>query len=405
MTLARIRGIDIVWLAFLTAIGALVLTEREPSVWEWLALAALGVLQVVEGHLGWTATPRSAILPTVAKLGLCYLLVWQTGGIESSYYLIFVLPIISAASIFGPFGTVAVTTGTAVLYLSLVLILVEGYYVPEDGQRVLATRVLFFYAIAVLVNRFASENRSKTESLSKANKELSEAQAEVRRSERLAALGQLSAGLAHEIRNPLGVIQASAELLSKNVSQENAVVHEVAGFISSEVLRTNQLVTRFLDFARPAQAHREMADLNEVVKSAVSQAQESIRNENSPVSVQVTLGVVPPLPLDVTVIESCVLNLLLNARDAMPDGGVISVETSVEYRTAWLEVRDEGCGIPAESLEDIFNPFFTTKADGVGLGLAMVSKFVDSHGGRVLVESELGKGTTFRILLPLDAAV
>ena len=405
MTLARLRGIDIVWLAFLTAIGALVLTERDPTVWEWLALAALGVLQIVEGHLGWTATTRSAILPTAAKLGLCYLLVWQTGGIESSYYLIFVLPIISAASIFGPWGTVAVTTATAVLYLSLVLILADGYYVPEDGQRVLATRVLFFFAIAVLVNRFASENRWKTESLSKANEELSEAQAEVRRSERLAALGQLSAGLAHEIRNPLGVIQASAELLSKNVSQENAVAHEVAGFIRSEVLRTNQLVTRFLDFARPAQAHREEADLNEVVKSAVFQAKESIRNENSPVSVQVTSGAVPPLPLDVTIIESCILNLLLNARDAMPDGGVISVETGADSRNAWLVVRDEGYGIPAESLEDIFNPFFTTKANGVGLGLAMVSKFVDSHGGRVQVESQPGKGTTFRISLPLEAAV
>lgn len=405
MTLARIRGIDIVWLVFLTAIGALVLTEREPTVWEWLALAALGVLQIVEGHLGWTATPRSAILPTVAKLGLCYLLVWQTGGIESSYYLIFVLPIISAASIFGPWGTVAVTAGTAGLYLSLVLILLDGYYVPEDGQRVLATRVLFFFAIAVLVNRFASENRWKTESLSKANTELSEAQAEVRRSERLAALGQLSAGLAHEIRNPLGVIQASAELLAKNVSEENAVAQEVAGFIGSEVTRTNQLVTRFLDFARPARAHRETADLNEVAKTAVAQARESIRNENSPVSVQVTWGEVPPLALDVTIMDSCILNLLLNARDAMPDGGVISVETGADNRNAWLEIRDEGCGIPAESLEDIFNPFFTTKADGVGLGLAMVSKFVDSHGGRVLVASEPGKGTTFRILLPLDAAV
>jgi signal transduction histidine kinase len=405
MTLARIRGIDIVWLAFLTAIGALVLTERDPTLWEWLALSALGVLQIIEGPLGWTATPRSAILPTAAKLGLCYLLVWQTGGIESSYYLIFVLPIISAASIFGPWGTVAVTTATAALYLSLVVILVEGYYVPEDGQRVLATRVLFFFAIAVLVNRFASENRWKTESLSKANRELSEAQAEVRRSERLAALGQLSAGLAHEIRNPLGVIQASAELIAKSVTEENAVAREMAGYIGSEVTRTNQLVTRFLDFARPAQAHRETAELNEVAQSAVAQARESIRNENSPVSVQTTWGAVPPMALDVTIMQSCILNLLLNARDAMPDGGVIYVETGVEGRNAWLEVRDEGCGIPAESLEDIFNPFFTTKANGVGLGLAMVSKFVDSHDGRVLVASEPGKGTTFRILLPLDAAV
>lgn len=403
--MARIRGIDIVWLAFLAAIGALVLTERDPSIWEWLALAALGGLQVGESHLGWTAETRKAILPTAAKLGLCYLLVWQTGGIESSYYLIFVLPIISAASIFGPWGTVVVTTATASLYLTLVLILAEGYYVPEDGQRELATRVLFFFAIAVLVNRFASENRWKTESLSRANKELSEAQAEVRRSERLAALGQLSAGLAHEIRNPLGVIQASAELLSKNVSQENAVVHEVAGFIGSEVVRTNQLVTRFLDFARPAQAHRQIANLNDVVQRAIAQAEESIRNENSPVSVTTTWGVIPPFSIDVTIIESCILNLLLNARDAMPQGGVISVETGTVGPNASIVVRDTGEGIPEESLEEIFNPFFTTKATGVGLGLAMVSKFVDMHDGRIHVTSTPNEGTTFRILLPVNTNV
>jgi two-component system sensor histidine kinase HydH len=400
--LGRIRGIDIVWLAFLGAIGVLVLTEQDPSPWEWLALAALGMLQIFEGRLGWTATTKGAVVVTAAKLGLCYLLVWQTGGIESNYYLIFVLPIISAASIFGPWLTVTVTVATAALYLSLVLILGEGYYVPDDGQRELATRVLFFFAIAVLVNRFASENRWKTESLSKANRELSAAQDEVRRSERLAALGQLSAGLAHEIRNPLGVIQASSELLKKNISDENQLVHELSGYIGSEVARTNLLVTRFLDFARPAQAHREIADLNAVVGSAVAQAEESIRNENSPVTVTTLLGEIKPFAIDVTLIESCILNLLLNARDSMPDGGVIAVETGVSDGNASVLVRDEGCGIPAESLEEIFNPFFTTRAEGVGLGLAMVSNFVDSHGGRIHVTSEPGEGTTFRILLPLE---
>lgn len=400
--MGRIRGIDIVWLAFLAAIGVLVLTEQDPSAWEWLALAALGIIQIFESRLGWTASTQGALVVTVTKLGLCYLLVWQTGGIESNYYLIFVLPIISAASIFGPWLTVTITVATAALYLSLVLILGEGYYVPDDGQRELATRVLFFFAIAVLVNRFASENRWKTESLSKANRELSAAQDEVRRSERLAALGQLSAGLAHEIRNPLGVIQASSELLKKNISGENHVVHELSSYIGSEVVRTNQLVTRFLDFARPAQAHRTVADLNEVVISAVSQAEESIRNENSSVTVTTSLGKIEPFAIDVTLIESCVLNLLLNARDSMPDGGVITVETGANDGAATIIVRDEGCGIPADSLEEIFNPFFTTRAEGVGLGLAMVSNFVDSHDGRIQVTSEPDRGTTFRISLPMN---
>ena len=297
------------------------------------------------------------------------------------------------------------TLATSGIYLSFLLAVdYETAYIPPEGQRELIVRVLFFFLSAILVNRFATENRAKTEHLAQANRELIEAQAQVQRSERLAALGQLSAGLAHEIRNPLGVISASAELLEKNVDPGNEVALEVSGFVRSEVNRLNGLVTRFLDFARPSQLQKETHDLNAVVERALSQLDEQRKGGDRPLRVNKKLAQLPPFRFDATLIESAVFNLLLNAYEAMPEGGTLRVETKRRGPYAHLEVADSGEGIPDEKLEDIFNPFFTTKAHGVGLGLAMVSKFVDSHGGTISVTSRPGEGSTFVVQLPVSNA-
>jgi two-component system, NtrC family, sensor histidine kinase HydH len=398
----RIRGIDVVWLLFLLALAALGLTQPDHSPWEWPALLALGGLQMAEGYLGWTETARKASGSIAAKLLLCYALVWATGGIESSYYLIFLLPIVSGASFFGLGGALAVCGVSSALYLSFLLYVLDTYYVPPDGQRELTVRILFFFLSATLVNRLATENRLKTQRLGQAYRELSEAQAEVRRSERLAALGQLSAGLAHEIRNPLGVISASAELLAKNVAAENEVAREVAGFIGAEVTRTNALVTRFLDFARPSKLHREVQPLLPVVERALQTLHDTAKPGDPAIRVETSFGDVPPFSFDATLIESSVVNLLLNAREAMTGGGTLRVEVEREGGFARIAVADDGPGVPADKIEDVFNPFFTTKPRGVGLGLAMVSKFVDSHGGTISLDSPPGQGARFRILLPLD---
>ncbi|MCB1019663.1 MAG: hypothetical protein KDC27_07020 [Acidobacteria bacterium] len=384
------------------ALAAMGLTKPAHSPWEWFALLALGGVQIAEGNLGWSESPRQAAWAIVAKLVLCYMLVWTTGGIESSHYLIFLLPIVSAASMFGLARTMLVTAVASLLYLSFLLYVLDTYYVPPDGERELIVRILFFFLSAILVNQLATENRLKTQRLSQANKELNEAQAEVRRSERLAALGQLSAGLAHEIRNPLGVISASAELLAKNVGAENAVAKELAGFIGAEVTRTNALVTRFLDFARPSKPHREVQPLTPIVERALQTLADTRKPDDPDITIEKSLGPIPPFSFDATLIESAVLNLLLNGREAMTDGGVLRIQTAAEDGFARITVSDDGSGIPPEKLEDVFNPFFTTKPRGVGLGLAMVSKFIDSHGGTITVESQPGHGATFRILLPLD---
>ncbi len=397
----KIRAIDMVWLILLGALAALGMTKAEHSPYEWLVLLALGGVQIAEVYLGVIDDTTSAALSIAVKLTLCFWLVAETGGLESSYYLIFLLPVVSAATNFGAAGTMLSTLATSGIYLSFLLAVdYETAYVPPEGQRELIVRVLFFFLSAILVNRFATENRAKTEHLAQANRELIEAQAQVQRSERLAALGQLSAGLAHEIRNPLGVISASAELLEKNVNPENEVALEVSGFVRSEVRRLNGLVTRFLDFARPSQLQKETHDLNAVVERALSQLDEQRKGRDIPLQVNKKLAPLPPFRFDATLIESTVFNLLLNAYEAMPEGGTLRVETRRRGPYAHLEIADSGEGIPDEQLEDIFNPFFTTKAHGVGLGLAMVSKFVDSHDGTISVTSRPGQGSTFLVQLP-----
>ena len=221
----------------------------------------------------------------------------------------------------------------------------------------------------------------------------------MRRSERLAALGQLSAGLAHEIRNPLGTIKASAEMLNRSLSAENEVAREVAGFINSEVDRTNSLVTRFLQFARPLQVRLEKADLALALDRAVAMAE----REAGGVAIYKNYDPsIPPFPFDAELMERVFYNLALNAAQATPAGGAITVKTRAADAVAEVAVIDRGTGIQPHQLESIFNPFFTTKPAGVGLGLAIVARIVEEHGGKITVESEPGKGSVFHVFLPMN---
>ena len=226
-----------------------------------------------------------------------------------------------------------------------------------------------------------------------------EAEEAVRRSDRLAALGQLSAGLAHELRNPLGTIKASSEMLGREVGAENEVAREMAGFIASEVDRCNSLITRFLEFARPLGARLETADLAQILDRAVAQVQ----REAPGVAIYKNYAPeIPPFPIDGELMERVFYNLALNAVQSTAPGGAVTVKTRAAGGTAEVAVIDRGSGIEPRNIDAIFNPFFTTKPQGTGLGLAIVSKIVDGHGGKITVESEPGKGSIFRVLLPME---
>jgi two-component system sensor histidine kinase HydH len=244
----------------------------------------------------------------------------------------------------------------------------------------------------------STKYRRTAEKLVEANEQIREAEDAVRRSDRLAALGQLSAGLAHELRNPLGTIKASSEMLASTVAPENDVAREMAGFIASEVDRANSLITRFLQFARPLQVRLEKADLTQVLDRAVAMA----AREADGITIYKNFSPeIPPFPLDAELLERVFYNLVLNAAQASPPGGTVTVKTRAGGGIAEVAVIDRGSGIDPKNLDSIFNPFFTTKPSGVGLGLAIVAKIVDEHGGKITVESEPGNGSVFHVLLPM----
>jgi len=281
------------------------------------------------------------------------------------------------------------------------------YTIPPEEVRELCLRLLFLGVVGYLTNRLAESSRVEArkhqgavEQLAAANRSLQAAEAAVRRSERLAALGQLSAGLAHEIRNPLGTIRASAEMLKKNISDQSPVASELAGFIATEVDRTNSLITRFLEFARPLELRLQEHELTDVLDRAVA----SLSRDG--VARQVTVYKnyspdVPPFAFDAELMERVIYNLLANAVQASPPDSAITIKTRLAGGRVEISVIDRGSGIDPKHRESIFNPFFTTKPNGVGLGLAIVSMIVDQHGGKMAVESEVGKGSVFHIYLPL----
>ncbi len=405
----RLRSIDLLWLLVLAALGALASTLPRHSPLEFVALGAMALLQIAELRFPFFQQRRGALAAIAIKLALAWLLVWETEGVESSYYLIFLLPVVTAASTLGLLGTILTALASSFAYCSFLIFVWDRYELAPGGERELGIRVLFYFITGILLNYFVTESRlhaaryrTVAEDLAVANRELGEAQAQLRRSERLAALGQLSAGLAHELRNPLGAIRASAEMLGKTVSQENEIAREMSGLITREVDRTNALVTRFLEFARPLRPQRASHDLHEVLDRALGDVRRGLGDQANSVRIETAYSPeVVPFRFDAELLERVFYNLLQNGVQAMPAGGLLRLATHARNGLVETEVTDTGAGIPEENLESIFNPFFTTKPDGVGLGLAIVSKIVDDHGGRISVSSEVGRGTTFRVSLPV----
>jgi two-component system, NtrC family, sensor histidine kinase HydH len=403
-----IRPQDFVWLLLFASLAAVSAYRTRQEI---VILSCLALLQVAEPKIPFFADDRGTMIAILLKLGFCYLLIGWTGGISSTYYLILLLPVVSAATTLNVTGTISFTLLACITYLSFLRYIdwTRQELTPEAIGEI-GLRVVFLVVVAFLTHQLAQANRIEARKyqaaamqLEAANRSLQAAEAAVRRSERLAALGQLTAGLAHELRNPLGTMRASAEMLAKNVTGENEIARELAGFIATEVDRTNSLITRFLEFARPLKLRLQKSDLAQVADRAIDE----LSRHNPPYDVKIHRNYspdVPPLDLDAELMERVVYNLLLNAVQATPRGGGVTVKTREAGERAELSVIDRGSGIAREHLENIFNPFFTTKTEGVGLGLAIVSKIVDEHGGNISAESETGQGSVFRVFLPLRSA-
>ena len=419
---SAISWIDFLWLAFL---GGLALLPPLSEIHKQVIILAIVVFQFFEGRLIHRLPKRGPAYSVAIKILLATLLLDHTGemGINSNYYPIYFLPVVSAAVYFGPIATLAWTAVASLAYLSLLIPALQEYQLDPAGASILTIRVLFFFIAAILVNRFVMENRRHSErlealsaQLEETNRQLRRAEAEARRAERLAALGQLSAGLAHEIRNPLGVIKGSAEMLIRKVAGSEPLVAELAGYISSEVNRLNALVARFLDFARPSKLELRPENISNVVEHALESASASFPNARVTVQRQYAPGL-PPVALDRQLCEQVFVNLITNAfqameekngepdaaPDAIPEGTLrllIAPETSNGEPGVCVTVEDSGPGVPPELREQIFNPFFTSKKSGVGLGLSIVAKIVDDHRGTIRLDSDTARGARFRVFFP-----
>ncbi|HEU5020854.1 MAG TPA: ATP-binding protein [Bryobacteraceae bacterium] len=380
--------------------GAMILLADEPA--QRVPLVGLGIVQLLESRLPILSQRTGRVISVTLQLLLAFELMHESGGVASPYFPILLLPLVSTATYLGVVATVIASVAAVGALLSpLLFVDWSNLEMDPEGWHVLVIRGLLMATIAVLVNTLGKAIRTESarykataEELATANESLRAAEAAVRRAERLAALGQLTAGLAHELRNPLASIKGSADLLARR-SASDPMSRELGEIISSEVDRTNLLVTRFLTFARPLEPQRETIDITEVIERAAGHANVEIIRDYSPD--------VPALDIDPALMEQVFINLLSNAAQASEPGTPVTVSTRRRAHGIEIDVIDRGAGISADKIETIFNPFFTTKQSGVGLGLAIVSKIVNGHGGKMTVDSEPGKGSTFRVCLPLES--
>jgi signal transduction histidine kinase len=220
------------------------------------------------------------------------------------------------------------------------------------------------------------------------------------RAEHLATLGELATGLAHEIRNPLAGIAGVIEIIGRDLPATSPA-REMVKDVRQEINQINRILTDLLETARPHPPRMMRSNLNTTVEHAVMLARQQVISQ----PIKVELAKAPELPEvehDSDQIHQVLLNLLLNAVQSLDGAGTVRVEIGALDDCASVTVSDTGRGIPAEQLPQIFRPFYTTRGNGTGLGLSLARRIVEEHQGRINVASEVGKGTSFEVLLPFS---
>ncbi len=303
------------------------------------------------------------------------------------------IPIILGAVWFGVRGGLGTAFLISLLTLPYALWGARGHHTSPIGEY---TEMIFYAAVGLtagILIELQRHERRRSEALS----------VELVRERHLASLGQMAAGLAHEIKNPLGSIKGAAEILGDDFP-EGSRKHEMMHVLIKETDRLNRVVDDFLNFARPRPIVREPTRINAVLDGVVSQ----IAADATARHVKIVRDFdtrIPEAPLDAEKLHQVFLNLALNAVAAMPGGGILAVATrhaSMDGRPhIVVTFRDEGAGIREEDMERVFDPFFTRSEKGTGLGLSISHTIVQNHGGRIEVASVHPRGTQFSVILPI----
>lgn len=383
---------------------------------------SLGLLAAYHGLVNYYFTPRKireAGLLT-AHLGvyllLCTLVIRATTDVdeESLYWIVYLLPITTAAANLSLPRTLVVCGLSSLLYAWLFPPAL--YQTPQlriEELPELLILVTTFFIIGVLVQSFSADLRHSLDLQQKLNRrllnnrktlqdslrKLRKAEESLRRKDRLSALGRMSAGMAHEIRNPLGIISSSVQLLAKKLNSRNDDIQPLVSIVEEEVQRLNGLIGDFLKFGRPAAPDRQEADACQLVTRTVEECQPLAHQCGVQLYAECARGSLVAW-LDKGLLRQALLNLVINALEATPAQGQVRVRVSPARQGVSFEVHNTGSIIPEELQSRIFDPFVTTKDRGSGLGLANAHQIIIGHEGEMRVRSTPEEGTTFSIWIP-----
>ncbi len=316
---------------------------------------------------------------------------------------LYYLPIIYAAIFFGWRGGLVASACSALCYIPHILM--AWRHMPEYAMNQYAEIIVFFMVgtvTGVLADRGRkqrTEIEAASEQLAKVNRELQDSFEQIKRADRLSAIGELSASLAHEIRNPLASIDGAANLIESPQSPEEIRKGSLA-VIHKEIQRLNRLLTNLLDFARPRRPEFQAVEPARLIDAIINLTGHSAQQKGITLRKEVP-SLVEPLECDPEQMKQVILNLAINAVQAMTGPGEVLLSAHQLDSSMMISVRDQGSGIEEENIEKIFNPFFTTKADGTGLGLSVVYQIVAQHGGLVKAQRNPGDGMTFSLVIPL----
>ena len=239
------------------------------------------------------------------------------------------------------------------------------------------------------------------------HEDIQESERKIMENRRMAAIGQLSANIAHEIRNPLSAIKTNIQILARNLDLQGFDKRRLE-IASGEILRLDRILEDTLDFSAPVKLNSVHHDIREIIDKCILLLRDKIEAAGIRMVMKAAQSI-PPLTMDYEKMQQAILNLILNAIDAMPHGGTLEVITGFSMRLGQkavrVEIKDSGCGIPNANMGKIFEPFFSTKTKGAGLGLPNVKKIIEAHKGRIQVTSRPRHGVRIRLLLPLESSL
>jgi signal transduction histidine kinase len=309
---------------------------------------------------------------------------------------LYYLPIIYAAIYFGWRGGLVASTASAVCYIPHIL---HAWHHMLDYAMNQYAEIIVFFLVGTVTGVLADRGMKQRRELAALNRELQDSFEQIKRADRLSAIGQLSASLAHEIRNPLASIDGATNLIESEQTPQEMRKASLA-IIRKEVQRLNRLLTNLLDFARPRKPEFQTVHADRLIEAIIALAGHSAQQKGIALRKDVP-ATVPAFECDPEQMKQVLLNLAINAVQAMTGAGEIVLAARQHDWSVVISVRDQGPGIDHDDLDKIFNPFYTTKDAGTGLGLSVVHQIVNQHGGVVTAERNLEGGMTFSLTIPL----